>query len=43
MKRNTRLHDAALAGLAASGLALVTGGFSYFALGQDWSQPEHQQ
>jgi hypothetical protein len=35
MKRNTGLRNAALAGLAATGLALVTGGFSHFALGQD--------
>ena len=35
MKRNTRLPNAALAGLAAIGLALVTGGFSHFAAAQD--------
>jgi hypothetical protein len=35
MKRNTRLPHAALAGLAALGLALVTGGLSYFAAAQD--------
>jgi hypothetical protein len=34
MKRNARLQYAALAGLAAIGLALVTG-FSYFAAAQD--------
>jgi len=35
MKRNTRLHNAVLAGLAAIGLALVTGGFSHVAQGQE--------
>ena len=35
MQRNTRLHNAALVGLAAIGLALVTGGFSHFAAAQD--------
>jgi len=35
MKRNTRLHNAALAGLTAIGLALVTGGLSHFAAAQD--------
>src|ERR1039457_5310396 len=35
MKPNTRLHSAARAGLAAIGLALVSGGFTCVALGQD--------
>ena len=35
MKRNARLQYAVLAGLAAIGLALVTGGFSHVALGQE--------
>jgi hypothetical protein len=35
MKRRARLHDAALAGLAAIGLVLVSGGFSHFAAAQD--------
>jgi hypothetical protein len=35
MKRNTRLPNAARAGLAAIGLALVTGGLSHFAAAQD--------
>ena len=35
MKRNTRLPDAARAGLAAIVLALVTGGFSHIAAAQD--------
>ena len=35
MKRNTRSPNAARAGLAAIGLALVTGGFSHVALGQE--------
>jgi hypothetical protein len=35
MKRNTRLHNAVLAGLAAIGLVLVTGGFSHFAAAQN--------
>jgi hypothetical protein len=34
MKRNARLPNAALAGLAAIGLALATGGFIHVALGQ---------
>src|SRR3990172_3808075 len=35
MKRNTRLQNAARRGLAAIGLALVTGGFGHVALGQE--------
>ena len=35
MKRNTRLRNATLAGLAAIGFVLVTGGLSYFAAAQD--------
>lgn len=35
MKRNTRLHNAAFAGLAAISLALVTGGFSHVAVAQE--------
>jgi hypothetical protein len=35
MKRNTRLHSAALAGVAAIGLALVTGGLSHVAVAQE--------
>ena len=38
MKRNTRLHNAALTGLAAMGLALATGGFRHFASAQDASR-----
>ena len=34
MKRNTRLHNSALAALAATGLALVSGAFSNVALAQ---------
>ena len=35
MKPNARTQNATLAGLAAIGLALVTGGFSHFAAAQD--------
>ncbi len=35
MKRNTRLPDAARAGLAAIGLVVASGGFSHVALGQE--------
>jgi len=38
MKRNTRFPSAALTGLTAIGLALVSGGFSQFAVAQDEQQ-----
>ena len=38
MKRNTRLHSAALTGLVAIGIGLATGGFINNALGQDTNE-----
>jgi len=40
MKRRTRLHNVALASLAAIGLVLVTGGLSNFATAQDAPKSE---
>ena len=38
MKRNTRLYNAALTGLAAIGIGLATGGFGNFASAQDTNE-----